>query len=70
MSRRHSTTVFLGFPVAILLAWAFDLTPGGVERTPLLRDDGTPVGPAAASGDTSSRTRLRTARWRFSLSPT
>ena len=46
-------TVFLGFPVAILLAWAFDLTPGGVERTPLLRDDGTPVEPATASGDTT-----------------
>lgn len=31
--------VFLGFPVAVLLAWAFDLTPTGVERTPLLRSE-------------------------------
>jgi adenylate cyclase len=23
----------LGFPVALLLAWAFDLTPGGIKRT-------------------------------------
>jgi len=24
----------LGFPLACVLAWAFDLTPGGIERTP------------------------------------
>jgi adenylate cyclase len=24
----------LGFPVAVVLAWAFDITPGGIERTP------------------------------------
>lgn len=24
----------LGFPVALILAWAFDLTPSGIERTP------------------------------------
>jgi serine/threonine-protein kinase len=51
-------TVFLGFPVALLLAWAFDLTPGGVERTPLLgsEDEVTeaapiPVGAAPARAD-------------------
>ena len=27
------TLMFLGFPVAILLAWAYDLTPDGVSRT-------------------------------------
>jgi adenylate cyclase len=26
----------LGFPVAVVLAWAFDIQPGGVERTPPL----------------------------------
>ena len=26
--------VVLGFPVALLLGWAFDITPGGIERTP------------------------------------
>ncbi|HET9440731.1 MAG TPA: hypothetical protein VFO52_11195 [Longimicrobiales bacterium] len=26
--------VMLGFPVALLLGWAFDITPGGIERTP------------------------------------
>jgi TolB-like protein/tetratricopeptide (TPR) repeat protein len=26
----------LGFPVALVLAWAFDLTPAGVKRTPAL----------------------------------
>lgn len=24
----------LGFPVAVVLAWTFDITPGGVVRTP------------------------------------
>lgn len=38
----------LGFPVAIGLAWAFDITPSGVERTPALQ--GSPDG---------ARTRLR-----------
>ena len=28
-----------GFPVAIVLAWVFDLTPGGIERT----DEAKPV---------------------------
>jgi adenylate cyclase len=32
----------LGFPVAIGLAWAFDLTASGVERTPALAPDGHP----------------------------
>jgi adenylate cyclase len=35
----------LGFPVAIGLAWAFDLTPSGVERTPSV---GLSGGPSAA----------------------
>ena len=26
--------VVLGFPAAVVLAWTFDLTPGGVIRTP------------------------------------
>lgn len=26
--------LFLGLPVALVLAWAFDVTPGGVRRTP------------------------------------
>ena len=31
-----STVVILGFPVALILAWAFDVTPEGVKRTPNL----------------------------------
>src|ERR1051325_12126 len=27
------TAVLLGFPVALILAWAFELTPEGVKRT-------------------------------------
>ena len=26
--------VFLGFPIALVLAWAFELTPEGIQRTP------------------------------------
>lgn len=48
-------TVFLGFPVAVLLAWAFDLTPGGVERSPLPRDDEEAGKPTATDIDSASR---------------
>jgi adenylate cyclase len=34
----------LGFPVAIGLAWAFDLTPTGVERTPSVGASGSLTG--------------------------
>jgi len=27
------TIVFLGFPIALILAWAFELTPAGIKRT-------------------------------------
>lgn len=30
---------FLGFPLALVLAWAYDLSPGGIVRTPDLDDD-------------------------------
>lgn len=32
----------MGFPIALVLAWAFDITPAGVKRTEPL---GTPEGP-------------------------
>ena len=28
-----------GFPIVILLAWAFDVSPGGIERTTPVRSD-------------------------------
>ncbi len=31
--------VLIGFPIALLLAWAFDITPEGVKRTPSSSDD-------------------------------
>jgi TolB-like protein/Flp pilus assembly protein TadD len=43
----------LGFPIALLLAWAFDLTPEGIKRTDDL-DDSQP--PASANGPISIRT--------------
>ncbi|HEV2094918.1 MAG TPA: hypothetical protein VGQ82_00290, partial [Chthoniobacterales bacterium] len=35
--------VILGFPVALILAWAFELTPEGIKRT---EGDGTEPQPA------------------------
>lgn len=47
----------LGFPIAIVLAWAFDMTPGGVERTrPLEKAVGPPVdAPPAVERSLSER---------------
>jgi TolB-like protein/Tfp pilus assembly protein PilF len=36
--KAFTTLLFLGFPVALLLAWAYDVTPGGIVRT-----EGQPV---------------------------
>ncbi|HVF70974.1 MAG TPA: FlgO family outer membrane protein [Chthoniobacterales bacterium] len=33
----------LGFPVALLLSWIFDLTPGGITRTDDLEETKTPI---------------------------
>lgn len=43
--------VLLGFPIALVLAWAFDLTPEGVRRTPepVLAPDGDEQRPAERS---------------------
>jgi tetratricopeptide (TPR) repeat protein len=41
----------LGFPVAVALAWAFDVTPDGVQRTP-------PTTPVAVRGRTFDRRGL------------
>jgi adenylate cyclase len=49
-----------GFPAAILLAWIFDITPGGVTRTPSA-SDGDGVGDAGTPRESlagPSRTRL------------
>lgn len=57
----------LGFPVAVALAWAFDITPDGVQRT---RDvaAGVDAGAAKSDGDTeparaSSRKPVSRAAW-------
>ena len=43
MLRAFATLLFLGFPVAILLAWAYDITPMGVMRTERLSNDDSHV---------------------------
>src|SRR3954452_3654247 len=42
----------LGFPIALVLAWAFDITPQGVKRTEDL--PGAPARPAATPPATAS----------------
>lgn len=39
--------LILGFPIALALAWAFDVTPAGVVRTPALDRDEPPTEPGA-----------------------
>jgi adenylate cyclase len=36
--------VALGFVIAIMLAWAFDIGPGGIHRTPAIGDEKTETG--------------------------
>src|SRR5436305_5529998 len=33
--------LLLGFPIALMLAWAFDVTPEGIRTTPALAPDGS-----------------------------
>jgi TolB-like protein len=40
--------VILGFPVAVLLAWAYDLTPQGIQRSPARAEPAAPADAAAA----------------------
>ncbi len=44
--------VALGFPLACFLAWAFDITPQGIERTPARR---RPLGRTAGGRATAVR---------------
>jgi hypothetical protein len=46
----------LGFPVAVTLAWVFDITPHGLRRTPALEPSpAEAVTPAAVPGDAAQR---------------
>src|SRR5437773_8365380 len=42
------TAVILGFPVALILAWAFDLTPEGIKRSEEVQPTGS-VAPKAGT---------------------
>jgi adenylate cyclase len=63
-----AATLVLGFPVAMVLAWAYDITPAGVERTPAppgtleeeIRAARRPVAPAdsAAAVPTPDRSSI------------
>jgi TolB-like protein/Tfp pilus assembly protein PilF len=37
--RLLAVVLLLGFPMALVLAWAYDITPSGVQRTPALRPE-------------------------------
>ena len=51
--------VILGFPLALVLAWAFEITPGGVKRTPAAEGSAgggsTPARPATTDEGLSDR---------------
>ncbi len=38
-----SVLLLLGFPVVLMFAWVFDVTPEGVKRTPDISEDGEPA---------------------------
>ncbi|NIN70630.1 MAG: hypothetical protein GTO46_01595, partial [Gemmatimonadetes bacterium] len=40
----------IGFPIALVLAWAFEITPEGVKRTEPLPAEGRPAGSEARAG--------------------
>lgn len=48
--------VLIGFPIAVILSWAFDVTPAGVERT-------EPRVPEAALAGTAPSPMLRRSAW-------
>ena len=49
-----TTLVLLGFPVACLMAWGFDITPEGVRPVPPPAKDPTPAALATASTSTEA----------------
>lgn len=55
------TLLVLGFPLAIVLSWMFDLTPQGIRRTSIAFD---PAGPAAGG---AARSRVDAAGERYEL---
>ncbi len=55
--KAFTTLLFLGFPVALILAWAYDLSPQGIVRTESLDDheSGSPISdPRALTGPTET----------------
>lgn len=53
--KSFTVLLVLGFPLAVVMAWVFDLTPGGLQRTP----DVAPADPGApADGGMARRGRL------------
>ena len=44
--------LLLGFPVSLILAWAFDVTPAGIQATPKLESvSGEPVRAGASAAE-------------------
>jgi len=55
--KAFTTLLFLGFPVALILAWAYDLSPQGIVRTESLDDheSASPISdPGALTGPTET----------------
>ena len=50
--------VSLGFVIAVMLAWAFDIGPGGLQRTPARKTEPATVEPPAAGQGRDGMLRL------------
>jgi len=51
--------LFLGFPITVALAWVFDVTPSGVQRTGVTTDQREPAAPASRRSGTHEADRER-----------
>lgn len=46
--------LMLGFPIAVILAWAYDLTPAGIKRTEAMAPEGPRRGPRTLGATTAA----------------
>lgn len=59
--RLVTVLVALGFVIAVMVAWAFDIGPGGIRRTASVDDPSVDSSPDAAAQVVSSKSRADTA---------
>ena len=60
--------ILLGFPIALVLTWAFEMTPEGVRRTEPAHSPEAASRPAAGRSQARLRDHRRIGAWRWALS--